>query len=321
MPVKRMDDGIVAGGSPQVSPELPAPGWRAVLAILRQLPQVGMSRAFGRIADLRIPVPMRQPILSSFARAVGIDLSETARPLADYESLDGFFVRALRDGVRSWPADPSVAGSPVDGIVGQVGCIERGRLLQAKGRHYTAARLLADEAEAATFDGGAFLTLYLSPRHYHRVHAPAAGSIPLARHVPGALLPVNAAAVAHIEDLFPRNERVLCYLDGPLGRIAVVAIGAYNVGRISAAFDPAWGDGGRIGNRGNAAAEPRPYDPPIQIRRGDEIMAFHLGSTVVVLFEPARARLESALEPGAEIRMGEPIARPVPGGGGAVTTP
>src|SRR5690606_22162738 len=130
--------------------------------------------------------------------------------------------------------------SPVDGATGQVGRIRSGRVLQAKGRWYSIAELIGDALEAERYEGGSFVTLYLSPRDYHRIHAPCDGAIAYARHIPGALLPVNAAAVAHVPDLFPRNERLLCAIDGPLGRVTVVAVGAYNVGRISAAFDPDW---------------------------------------------------------------------------------
>jgi phosphatidylserine decarboxylase len=303
-----------APGAPDVSPELPTPGWRAALALLQQLPQAGLSRAFGRLADMRIPVPMRKAVLGSFARAIGIDVAEAERALEEYESLNAFFVRRLKPGVRTWPEDPRTAGSPVDGSIGQLGTIERGRLVQAKGRSYTAGELLGSDEEAARFDGGTFLTLYLSPRDYHRVHAPCDGALPLARHVPGGLLPVNAAAVAHIDQLFPRNERVLCYLDGPLGRVALVAIGAYNVGRISAAFDRIWGDDGRVSNRGERAVETRIYEPPTAIRRGDEIMAFHLGSTVVLMFEPG-VRLQPDLATGRGIRLGEAVGTTTTGQG------
>lgn len=298
-----------ATGTPDVSPELPTPAWRAALALLQQLPQAGLSRAFGRIADMRIPVPMRRAVLGSFARAIGIDVSEAERTPEEYESLNAFFVRRLKPGVRTWPADPRAAGSPVDGTVGQLGTIVRGRLIQAKGRDYKAGALLGSDDEAARFEGGSFVTLYLSPRDYHRIHAPCDGTIALARHVPGALLPVNAAAVAHIDQLFPRNERVLCYIDGPLGRVAVVAIGAYNVGRISTAFDPQWGERGHVSNTGASGVATRTYDPPIAIARGAELMAFHLGSTVVVMFEPD-VRLESSVTTGSAIRLGQPIGLP-----------
>lgn len=247
-------------------------------------------------------------MLGTFARATGIDVHEAELPIDAYGSLNRFFVRRLRPGSRNWPDDPREAGSPVDGIIGQSGPIRDGTLVQAKGRTYSAADLIGDAEEARRYHAGAFLTLYLSPRHYHRIHAPCSGDITSARYVPGALLPVNAPAVLHVDRLFPRNERLLCTIDGALGRVAVVAVGAYNVGRISADFDPAWKSGaeGWVTNRRDAAIEGRRYEPPIRVTRGDEIMAFHLGSTVVLLFEPGVTL--GPLQPAAEIRLGAPIA-------------
>lgn len=233
---------------------------------------------------------------------LGIDRSEAAAPLGAYRSLGDFFTRALRPGIREWPDDAAAAGSPVDGVVGQSGRIEGGRLLQAKGRAYSAAELLDDHELAGRFEGGAFLTIYLSPRHYHRIHAPVGGRIRRARHIPGRLLPVNRPAVHLVDRLFPRNERLVCLLEeGPLGAAAVVAVGAFNVGRITAAFDSRL-----VTNRRRARAETRLYDPPVGVDRGDELMTFHLGSTVVLLFEPGVALRPR--DPGSEILLGAPIA-------------
>jgi phosphatidylserine decarboxylase len=266
----------------------------------------------GRLADVPLPQRLRVPALKAFSRALGIDVSEAERSLDAYATLNELFVRRLRPGARSWPDRPDVLASPVDGVLGQLGVVMSGRLLQAKGRSYSAADLLGSAEDGARYEGGVFLTLYLSPRHYHRIHAPAPGSVTLARHVPGALLPVNAAAVNGIADLFPRNERLLCYIEGALGRLAVVAVGAYNVGRISARFDSAWsGEDGRwITNRRMPPPPERRYDPPVPVGAGEEIMAFHLGSTVVLLVEPERVRLLPHLAPGSEVRLGEPLARP-----------
>ncbi|HUH13836.1 MAG TPA: archaetidylserine decarboxylase [Longimicrobiales bacterium] len=299
---------------PPVSPAVPdhVPlAWRGALALLTRLPQAALSRGFGRVADAPIPAPLRRPLLGAFARAVGIDLAEAELPLEAYPTLDAFFVRRLTPGLRPFPGDGGTAGSPVDGIVGQLGEVRGGRAIQAKGRDYAVADLLDDEAAARRYEGGRFVTLYLSPRHYHRIHTPQAGTIPAARHIPGALLPVNAPAVARVPELFPSNERLVCYVDAPLGRVAVVAVGAFNVGRISAAFDPAWGagPGATVTNRRGASPETRHYTPPVSVGVGAEIMAFHLGSTVVCLFEAGAARLEAALAPGAAVRLGQPIAR------------
>ena len=255
-----------------------------------------------------------------------MDLGEARDPVSEYGSLDALFVRRLRPGVRSWPAEASLASSPVDGVVGQSGAIREGRILQAKGREYTVAELLDDDALAGRFLGGRFLTIYLAPRHYHRIHAPASGRLRQARHIPGRLLPVNAPAVRLVPRLFPRNERLVALLEPAAGddsaagadpvasadpaagvtgveggAVAVVAVGAFNVGRISADFDAEL-----VTNRRGARAETRLYHPPVEVTRGDPLMAFHLGSTVVLLFE-APVTLVGRLEPGAPIRLGEAL--------------
>jgi phosphatidylserine decarboxylase len=295
------------------TPDLPGLRWRATLSLLRRLPQGALSRGFGRMADVPIPPALRRTVLGAFARAVGADVDEAEQPLEAYPTLNRFFTRKLKPGARSWPADPSAVASPVDGAVGQLGTVREGRLIQAKGRLYDVARLLEEDAAAARYEGGAFVTLYLSPKDYHRIHAPVAGEIRQARHVPGALLPVNAPSVSHMPELFARNERLMCSIDGPLGRTAVVAVGAYNVGRISAAFDPAWnapaGESAWVTNRRGTASAAKTYDPPVPVKRGDEIMTFHLGSTVVLVFEPGRVELLPSLHPGGAVRLGMPIGR------------
>lgn len=260
------------------------------------------SRAGGMLSRLPIPAPARRPLLGLVARVLRMDLGEAAAPLRSYRSVDALFTRALAPGVRSWPEGRREAGSPVDGVVGQSGAVVSGRLLQAKGREYTVVELLDDELLAGRFAAGRYLTLYLSPRHYHRIHAPASGTVARARHIPGRLLPVNAPAVRLVDRLFPRNERLVCLLEGtPLGAVAVVAVGAYNVGRITATFDD-----DLVTNRRRARAETRLYHPPVVVARGEELMTFHLGSTVVLLFEEAVSL--TVRQPGAAIRLGEVIA-------------
>jgi phosphatidylserine decarboxylase len=289
--------------------------WRGAIAALERLPQGGLSRLAGRLADLPIPRPMRRPVLAAFAKAVGADPYEAELPLEEYPTLDAFFVRRLRAGARPQRADPSGAGSPVDGVVGQVGRISRGRLVQAKGIDYTAEELLDDAGLAERLEDGPFVTLYLAPRHYHRIHSPCRGRIVAARHVPGTLLPVNAAAVSSVPDLFARNERLVCVLDGVAGHVAVVAVGATNVGRIESVFDPDWnGPRGGVTNRRRTTSrrgrvsDSRRYDPPLPVDAGAELMAFHLGSSVLVLFEAGRVRLDPRVVPEREIRVGDPLA-------------
>ncbi len=295
--------------------------WRLLIALLRRLPQGALSRGWGWWAAIRWPRPLQALVNRSFARLVGVDLTEAEHPPEHYPSLSAFFVRRLAEGRREWPSDLRLPGSPVDGVVGACGRLEDGMALQAKGVTYGVHELLAGpEREGADmpFREGYFVTIYLSPRHYHRIHAPMDGAITAARAVPGRLLPVNLPAVHSVRDLFPRNERLVVLFEGEgraegdpfAGRGAIVAVGAYNVGRISAAFDPDWAGGAHAGVtnlRERRVAEGRSYRPPLRMRRGEELMAFHLGSTVVLLLEgnpDTLPALHPELREGREIRMG-----------------
>jgi phosphatidylserine decarboxylase len=245
---------------------------------------------------------MRTTLYRGFARRYGADLSEAERPLDEYQSFDAFFTRRLRSGVRAIDLDPRVAVSPVDGTLVEAGLSSGGRLIQAKGIDYTLRGLLIDEEEASRFSGGAYATLYLAPRDYHRIHTPVDARILGYRHVPGACFPVNGPAVRHISGLFARNERLITYLDSELGRVAVVKVAATGVSDITAAYDATL----------STRTQRRPcridYDPPRHVRKGEELGVFHLGSTVIVLFEPGQVELER-IEPGQRVRLGEALAR------------
>jgi phosphatidylserine decarboxylase len=196
-----------------------------------------------------------------------------------------------------------VVVSPCDSRVHSIGQVpESGLLEQIKGRTYALAALLASEEDARIFARGAHATLYLSPSMYHRVHSPVDGVIRAWRYVPGRLFPVNALAVRHVEALFAVNERVSILIDTPeFGAVAVIMVGATNVGRMSLSFADLVTNSGRPG----AVTVP---PSPIPIARGQELGAFNLGSTVVLLV--ADPRLEPAgVVPGQIVRMGQPLWR------------
>jgi phosphatidylserine decarboxylase len=178
--------------------------------------------------------------------------------------------------------------------------------VQAKGIDYTAAALLGDAALARALEGGAWATIYLSPRDYHRIHFPLGGRILGWRYVPGRLWPVNAASVRTVPGLFAVNERLVTVLDTPLGRCAVVAVGATVVGRVRAYYDPTVPHT----NARRAAVRARDYEAPLPVEKGQELGAFEMGSTVILLFERGRVRLAPRLVPGARVRVGEPIGGP-----------
>jgi len=230
-------------------------------------------------------------------------MSEASEPASAYPSFNAFFTRALKPGARPLADAETFVLSPADGAVSQIGPIAGGRIVQAKARDYSVAELLGgDPAQAARFDGGRFVTIYLSPRDYHRVHMPAAGNLRETRYVPGDLFSVNAATAEGVERLFARNERLACLFDTPLGAMASVMVGAM----IVAGIETVWG--GRVVPHGAAIEEVRFTQRPA-FAAGDEMGRFYLGSTVVLLFEPGRIEWLDDLAPGSTVRMGQAIGR------------
>lgn len=280
----------------------------ATAQILRVLPRTRITRAMGRLADYAWPERVGKAVIDLYCRAYDVELDECQKA-SGFSSFDEFFTRELRDGVRPMPADPSVVVSPADGRVDSLGVLD-GRSFVVKGRPYRVEELVGDDDEARRFEGGLGCVVYLSPRDYHRVHAPVAGTLSHVRSMPGDYYPVNDIGVRHVENLFVRNRRVAIFLDTPeesgLGRVAVVMVAAMVVGRITVTG---------IEER-DVPIGVHAFDPPRAIARGDEIGIFRLGSTAVLFFE-RRAGLRWAAKEGP-IRFGEALAaRAGKGNGGA----
>lgn len=278
---------------------------RLFIAALRLVPKNALSRLVGALTRWRAPAAVRHAAMRAFARRYGIDLSECPA-LEAYRSFGEFFARPLRPGLRPIAPGDGVIASPVDAVVSEAGVTAGGKLVQAKGIDYPAAALLGDEALAARLEGGAYATLYLSPKDYHRIHFPLGGAVTGWRYVPGRLWPVNAASVRNVPGLFAVNERLVTILDTPLGRCAVVAVGATIVGRVHAYYDPTV----PYTNEPRAPVRSREYETPIPVEKGQELGAFEMGSTVILLFERGRVTLDPRLVAGARVRVGEAIGGP-----------
>ena len=238
-----------------------------------------------------------------FVGRYGVDMAEAAEPdITRYASFNDFFTRALRPGARPLAASHLVC--PVDGSISQFGAIDGGQIVQVKGHRYTAAVLLGgDAALAASFDGGHFATLYLSPKDYHRIHMPCAGKLSRMIHVPGELFSVNPATARGVPGLFARNERVVCVFDGQHGPWVLVLVGATIVGSMATVWH-----GVVNPPRPGKVREWRYDDREIRLAQGAEMGRFLLGSTVVLLFPPGPLKFDPAWTPGGAIRMGEAMA-------------
>jgi phosphatidylserine decarboxylase len=279
----------------------------AAAQLLRVLPREGITRVMGRLADARLSPAVADAVVGLYVRAYKVDLGETVPPAGSFESFDAFFTRPLREGARPDCADPEALVSPADGRLEDAGPVHTGGKLQIKGRDYAVADLVGDPAEVARYEGGQFAIVYLSPRDYHRVHAPVAGKVTLVRSLPGDYFPVNSIGERHVDSLFSTNRRVAIVIDTPAkGRVTVVMVGAMIVGRITVSA---------IDARDVPLGE-HPIEPALPVARGEEIGMFHLGSTAVVFVEKNRApqfrRPHANGAGGPRILVGEPL-----GGGDA----
>jgi phosphatidylserine decarboxylase len=240
-----------------------------------------------------------------FVKRHGISLEQARYTrIAAYPHFEAFFTRALRPEARPITQQPDSVASPADGTVSQAGRVERGRLLQAKGRTFSLVELLGGSApRAQPFEAGDFCTVYLSPRDYHRVHMPLDGTLREMVHIPGRLFSVNPATLRHVPRVFARNERVVCRFDTEAGPMAVVLVGALIVGGI----ETTWA--GEItppsASRTLTWRYPAEGEEAVHLARGEELGRFNLGSTVILLFGPERVRWSMATAPGSRVLMGE----------------
>ncbi len=278
-------------------------------AVLAQylIPRQAITLLAGRIARARGGL-LTTRLIAWFVRRYKVNMLEAANPdIASYASFNDFFTRALKDGAR--PLAQADLICPVDGAISQFGRIEGQQIFQAKGHRYSSTALVGgDVALAAQLDNGHFATLYLSPRDYHRIHMPCAARLVRMIYVPGELFSVNPATARCVPGLFARNERVVCVFDRPNGRgtFVLVLVGATIVGSMATTWH-----GAVNAPRPGRLTEWRYDDQPIELRQGEEMGRFLLGSTVVMLFPKGALQFNPAWQPGGAIRLGEVMARGV----------
>ncbi|MDD2941580.1 MAG: archaetidylserine decarboxylase [bacterium] len=272
------------------------------LTLLRIFPGNCLSLVFGRFAGIHFPDILLQPLLRWYVKKYGANLSESARQLEQFSSLAEFFVRDLRVGVR--PLSSGVV-SPVDGRLVGIGRIPGREIPQIKGWTYKVSELIGEEG--SPYETGSYATVYLAPGDYHHIHIPVNGEVVALRYIPGALWPVNSWSVNRVPQLFCRNERVVIELTSAYGRMALVCVGATNVGSISVAFDDVVSNQQCSFSR-NKEILVRKYSQPFAFNRGEKIATFNLGSTVVLLSENPELFAASAGFDARKIRLGETLA-------------
>jgi phosphatidylserine decarboxylase len=272
------------------------------VALERLLPRALLGKTIYRIARSERPW-VRGPLIRWVARTYRIDLADAEHAdLGAYPTLNAFFTRGLRPDARPIEGDERTIVSPADGTLSEFGAIDGRQLFQAKGMSYRIETLLGESESNATalFENGAYLTVYLAPQNYHRVHVPLAATLTRTTYLPGERFSVNRHFASRIAELFCRNERAICWFDTFAGPMAVVLVGALNVATVSTVTLGEIESGVRREWR-----EPR----AVRFTRGAEIGRFNLGSTVVVLLPRGTLRWDARIAPGIPVRMGEALGR------------
>lgn len=244
------------------------------------LPHHLVSRLVGFFAESHRSF-IKRPLMKFFVRRFGIDMSEAEREsLEDYQNFNDFFTRSLKPGIRPIEGEPSDWVSPVDARISQFGPIQDGQIIQAKGRTYSVTQLFGGDSEmAAHYQQGEFITLYLSPKDYHRIHMPLRARLIKTTFIPGRLFSVNPLTANSIDRVFARNERLVCEFESVRGRFTMVLVGAMVV----ASIETVWS--GIVAPFKRRIVQRSYQEPTLTFEKGEEMGRFRLGSTVILLIE------------------------------------
>jgi phosphatidylserine decarboxylase len=264
-------------------------------------PQHLLSRAAGKVAECEIPA-FKNKLIGWFIDKYGVNMSEALLDSPnDFKHFNDFFTRELKPDAREIDTDESAIISPVDGAISQLGSIDKGQIFQAKGQSFSTVELLGGDIERAEpFMGGDFATIYLSPKDYHRIHMPCAGTLREMVYIPGKLFSVNPVTAENVPRLFARNERVAAIFDTEFGPMAMVLVGAM----IVASIETTW-SGLVAPIKRNVASTMYGDASNITLEKGQEMGRFKLGSTVVLAFPKGATKFNEAMQAGSPVRMGE----------------
>tara|TARA_B100000686_G_scaffold344576_1_gene427458 strand:+ start:150 stop:1016 length:867 start_codon:yes stop_codon:yes gene_type:complete len=266
------------------------------------LPRNAFNRLCGILADIQLPRFLLTFLIRLFSWKYGVNLKEASKNVSEYRNFNEFFTRELLPGTRTLDPEKQAVLSPVDGILGESGVINNEVLIQAKGLEYRLGELLKDAGKSKYYDGGVFITIYLAPYNYHRIHSMVSGEVKQFCYIPGDLWTVSPLGVHHVPELFARNERLITYFETDKGECALVKIGATVVGRIRVVYHDI------ISNRPGALFQKTTLDQPFRVNRGDEVGVFELGSTVICLFPPEQIELNE-LKINREIFLGQAVGK------------
>jgi len=271
------------------------------ICIQHILPHAISSRAVAKLADCKNKT-IKNYLINFAIKKFNINLEEAKDTNIDnYSTFNEFFIRELKDGIRPLNSNKNIISSPADGKLTQFGDINNGNLIQAKGKEFTLQSLIADSSST---DFKKFATIYLSPRDYHRVHMPIDGKLTKMVYIPGKLFSVNDTTTQNIDNIFAKNERLVCYFDTAIGEIAVIFVGALLV----AGIETVWH--GKIAPNYYTDVQTWEYDSKynLEFKKGDQLGWFNFGSTVVMLFPESKKNVEMKFSQESEISVNQDLA-------------
>ena len=252
----------------------------------------------------RLPIPSRRLrewlFRDLYARMYppGLDETEAERPLDDYRSFNALFTRGLKPASRPFSDNRTDWLSPCDGTVQDVGRVDGGKLLTVKGIEYSLGSLIAD-SDIASYEGGQFAIIFLSPIDCHRVFSPIDGQLGEMVHVPGARLLVHPPFQRPEYPVYTLNERVIFRIASNTGSCLVVMVAGWGVGNVTSPLAPEFRPGSR-------SVESHRWEPPRPVERGDWIATFELGSSVVMITS-ASPEATPLVSPNEKVRYGQPV--------------
>lgn len=253
-------------------------------ALMRLMTELSSRKTISRITGKLAKSKISRGLIPRFAKIYGIPIADAEKALHEYESLNDFFTRRLKPGLRPVNETPSTLVSPVDALITGIGEIRAGQILNVKGQDYTLEELLRHSPRAESYLHGFYMVLYLSPTDYHRIHSPVEGKVVEREHIDGKVYPVNDFGLRLMRRVLSRNERLITYIRHEHGEVAVVKVGAMNVASIR-------------------------YTEPLtdELKRGQDLAYFEFGSTVVLLTENGTFTPRPDLELGSKVKMGESL--------------
>jgi len=268
---------------------------------LYALPHHLISRSVFKLT--RIESPLVPNAIEKFSKAFNVDLNEALNPdPKSYKTFNEFFTRELKPELR--PLSDTNLISPVDGTVSEFGNIKDNMLLQAKGIDYSLDQLLGGNPELLKkYEDGQFITIYLSPRDYHRIHMPCTGTLNEQTHIPGRLFSVAKHTVNTVKSIFARNERVVASFNADQGAMSMVLVGAINV----AAIETVW-DGLITPPKGKTVSSKNYSEGEVSINKGIEMGRFNMGSTVILILDKNMPKLSSNLAVDQTLKLGQALS-------------